>query len=89
MEPSNYIIWNTLGIVAASDGEWPNIYVPKPSWIGYDYLFLLYYLDVSNPELSQHSFIKSIQSQKVSVWVVKYVFLLTNQGYHLRWLIPV
>jgi hypothetical protein len=22
MEPSNYIIWNTLGIVAASKGKW-------------------------------------------------------------------
>ncbi|CAB4027695.1 tetratricopeptide repeat 37-like, partial [Paramuricea clavata] len=42
IEPSNYIIWNTLGIVAASK-------------------------DVNNPELSQHSFIKSIQSQKNAI----------------------
>ncbi|XP_046856769.1 tetratricopeptide repeat protein 37-like [Xenia sp. Carnegie-2017] len=39
MEPSNYIIWNTLGIVAAS-------------------------YDVYDPDLSQHSFIKSIQARK-------------------------
>ncbi|XP_028406847.1 tetratricopeptide repeat protein 37-like [Dendronephthya gigantea] len=39
IEPDNYIIWNTLGLVAASE-------------------------DVNNPELSQHSFIKSIESQK-------------------------